>query len=742
MAKSTKPLRIPIITELKDALRQISGLTGSLEKLDAAADDAQDAVEKIGEGSEEATREANKAFRKLGITSSAVFENQKREAEEAYQKIVQTYGKTSTEATRAYQAMQRKISRINRLMATDTEKAFAKSIKKINATLKTAGDGVRSAGGSVSAGVSAPAAIGLGAAIRAAANFEERMNGVRAVLNPTAKDFDELAKKAKHLGATTSFSATETAEAVEVLAANGLSAQAITAGALEASIHTAAATGGTLKDSADLMTDISAQFKIAAGDLPEIANQLTGLRTASKFSLEDIAFSFSQGGAVAAAAGVELEDFTAAIAAISPAFKSGSDAGTSFKTFMTALAKPSKDAAEIMAKIGFSAHDSQGKLLSMAEIAENLQNSLAGLSEKQRTASLAGIFGTDALRAASQLADAGAEGINKSLEAIGKGDAAKASATRLEGLNGELKKLRSAMEGFGIALAESGAVAFFTDLVVKATAFVSKLGEASPTTLKWITILAAGAAALGPLLLTLGQILLGARLIMMVFSAIAAVVGGIISIPVLIAAAIAAAVAALVVLVVKFRKEIGTFFTETIPGWITGMGEMLGGFFRSVVVHLFNSMKSAFAKIFDFVKKVVEYLTPFGLIIRGAKAAGVEIPGFKDGVVGLRGPGTGTSDSIPAWLSAGESVITARATQFWGPGFMHAINNMIMPPAMAPMAPALATPGAGRRVGVDLRGDNGQVFPVEADEKTAALLERHFNRKKATRATRLPRNMR
>jgi phage-related minor tail protein/cupin superfamily acireductone dioxygenase involved in methionine salvage len=37
--------------------------------------------------------------------------------------------------------------------------------------------------------------------------------------------------------------------------------------------------------------------------------------------------------------------------------------------------------------------------------------------------------------------------------------------------------------------------------------------------------------------------------------------------------------------------------------------------------------------------------------------------GFKDGVVGLEGPGTERSDSIPAWLSKGESVITAAGTK-------------------------------------------------------------------------------
>ena len=47
----------------------------------------------------------------------------------------------------------------------------------------------------------------------------------------------------------------------------------------------------------------------------------------------------------------------------------------------------------------------------------------------------------------------------------------------------------------------------------------------------------------------------------------------------------------------------------------------------------------------------------------GLFAAAQSAAGLKDGVVSLEGDGTETSDSIPAWLSKGESVITARATK-------------------------------------------------------------------------------
>ena len=111
-------------------------------------------------------------------------------------------------------------------------------------------------------------------------------------------------------------------------------------------------------------------------------------------------------------------------------------------------------------------------------------------------------------------------------------------------------------------------------------------------------------------------------------------------------------------------------------------------------------------------------------------------------MVDLRGPGTGTSDSILARLSAGESVITAAATRFWGTDTLKAINAMMMPPAFAPLAPAVAGAGSpSGRVAVDL-GLLGNSYGVEADPKTAAALLRDLNRQKATQISRKSRSMR
>lgn len=67
----------------------------------------------------------------------------------------------------------------------------------------------------------------------------------------------------------------------------------------------------------------------------------------------------------------------------------------------------------------------------------------------------------------------------------------------------------------------------------------------------------------------------------------------------------------------------------------------------------------------DFGPAAIPFIAAIGAITAAQLAiiAATPIPEFAKGVVDLKGKGTGTSDSIPAKLSKGESVITAKATR-------------------------------------------------------------------------------
>jgi TP901 family phage tail tape measure protein len=308
------------------------------------------------------------------------------------------------------------------------------------------------------AGVLAPLAGGLAVkeVFTAAADFQASMNRVRAALQTTGPEFAELSALAKEMGRTTQFSANESALAIEMLGKNGLNTSQILGGALKTSMEIAAASGSDLSSSADVVTDVMSNFKLEAKDLGSVANGLTGVLLQSKFGFEDYRLALGQAGGVAGGVGVTMADFNSTIAATSSAFASGSDAGTSFKTFLARLVPASKPAAAAMKKLGLEFFDKNRKMKSMGEIAQELQEGLKGLSDEARNEALQDIFGTDAIRTAFGLAQQGLAGMERIQGKIGDASAKAQADARMEGFWGEWKKTLSALEGLNIELGTSG----------------------------------------------------------------------------------------------------------------------------------------------------------------------------------------------------------------------------------------------------------------------------------------------
>lgn len=301
--------------------------------------------------------------------------------------------------------------------------------------------------------------------------FQAMMQRVEAATRAGEADMGRLSDAAKELGATTAFTAMQAAEAIEVLAKNGVSVADILDGALSSSVSLASALGAEMAPAADLVTDLMQQFGLEAGQLPDIVDQVTGAALKSKFGFDDLRLAIGQAGGVAGTSGVEIEDFLTVLAATSSSFASGSDAGTSFKTFLQRLTPESKKAAAVMAELDLAFFDAQGNMKSMTEIAQVLQDGLANLSEEARNDALKTVFGTDAIRTAAALAKQGAEGMRELAQGIGEVSAQEQAEVRLRGLDGALKEVAAAWEALQLEAAENGGL----DV---AESFVRRLTEA------------------------------------------------------------------------------------------------------------------------------------------------------------------------------------------------------------------------------------------------------------------------
>lgn len=382
---------------------------------------------------------------------------------------------------------------------------FDKGLGDAMKSLKGIGKSMQSAGKTMSAALTAPI-LGFGAlTLKTAGDFEASMNRVDAATGATAEEFKALEGLARDLGRSTSKSASESADMLEMLAKNGLNAGQILDGAAVAAIRLSEATGGDLSRSADVATNVMAQFGLEAKDLANVVDQITAVTLDSQFGFDDYALALGQAGGVAGALGVELTEFNAVIASTSDVFNSGSDAGTSFKTFLTRLVPASKDAAAAIDELGLKFFEADGSMKSMSAIAEELRTKMSGLSDEQLNTALKDIFGIDAMRTAVALMGQGAEGIDAATASINrKGIADEQAAARMKGLNGELEKLSGAFQDLQIAIASSGLLAMVTEFVTKVAEWVQSLAESNPEILKWGTIVAGLAAVLGPVVLTLG----------------------------------------------------------------------------------------------------------------------------------------------------------------------------------------------------------------------------------------------
>ena len=325
---------------------------------------------------------------------------------------------------------------------------------------------IGSAAGAVATVVAgAMAAAGLAVAgfvagaVSKSIDFEKQISGVGAVLQATPEQVDALRDSAIEMGAETAYSATESAEAFEMLAQNGLTATQILDGAGRATADLAAATGGDMTTAADVASSTMLVFGKRAEDMADVINGVTGVTIASKFDLDDYRLALAQGGGAAAGFGVSLDEFNTSIAATSEYFGSGSDAGTAFKTFLTRLVPASGPAEKAMYDLGIITEDgtnrffdATGKMKDMSEITKILAESTAGLSEEKKIDALQTAFGSDAMRMAIGLAATGVEGYDAVAAAIAKVDANEQARLRLDNLAGSIEQSKGAFESLQLVV--------------------------------------------------------------------------------------------------------------------------------------------------------------------------------------------------------------------------------------------------------------------------------------------------
>lgn len=338
-------------------------------------------------------------------------------------------------------------------VAARSTKEFAQELaaadSKNRAVFDKLGKGALIAGGAV--------AVGFGIAVGAAANFDSAMSEVGAVANATADDMGLLRQAALDAGAATSFSASEAAQAQAELVKAGVSVQDVLGGGLTGTLDLAAAGSLDLAQAATIAAQAMNIFELRGSDVTHIADLLAAGANKSAADVAQLGDAMRQGGLVASQTGLSIEETVGALSAFADRALVGSDAGTAFKTMLQRLTPQSVEARNLMDELGFSAYDAQGNFIGLEGLARELQDSLAGMTVEQRNATMATLFGSDAVRGANVLYELGAEGVREYTEAVDdQGAAADMAAKKLDNLSGDLEELSGSVE---TALIEGGSKA-------------------------------------------------------------------------------------------------------------------------------------------------------------------------------------------------------------------------------------------------------------------------------------------
>lgn len=316
------------------------------------------------------------------------------------------------------------------------------------------------------------------AATRVGMDFEAAMSKVSSISGATGNDLQSLTDKAKEMGATTKFSATESAEAFQYMAMAGWDTKSMLDG-IDGIMNLSAADGLDLATTSDIVTDALTAFGLSAKDSTHFADVLATASSSANTNVSMLGESFKYVAPLAGSMNYSIEDVSLALGLMANASVKGSMAGTSLKTALSNLASPTKSMASEMSKLGISMTDSNGNALGLRDIIIQLREKFGKLSETEKAATASTLFGKEAMSGMLAIINASDADFNKLTNNISNADgAAKQMADTLnDNLKGDITIAKSALEGFGITIYET----LDTDLrsaVQLGTKYIDELSKA------------------------------------------------------------------------------------------------------------------------------------------------------------------------------------------------------------------------------------------------------------------------
>lgn len=330
-------------------------------------------------------------------------------------------------------------------------KGIETELKKVSSIAKT---GIATTVTAIS-GMSTALAGVAGYSIKVGSSFEAGMSKVQAVSGASNEQLQRLSDKAKEMGATTKFSATEAADAMNYMAMAGWKTEDMLNG-IDGIMNLAAASGEDLATTSDIVTDALTAFGLSASDSTHFADVLAAASSNANTNVSMMGETFKYVAPVAGSLGYSAEDCAVAIGLMANSGIKASQSGTALRSMFSRLAKPSKEVKEAMEKLNISLTDSHGNMKSLDTLMGDLRNSFSGLSESEKAEMASSLAGQEAMSGLLAIVNASDADFNKLKDAIygADGASAKMAETMQDNLQGKITILKSTIEGLGIKIYE------------------------------------------------------------------------------------------------------------------------------------------------------------------------------------------------------------------------------------------------------------------------------------------------
>ena len=435
---------------------------------------------------------------------------------------------------------------------------FQKAISGAQESVKSfegASKKIRDAGSTLTKRVTAPLVALGGIAMAVGSQYETSMSSVQAISGATADEMETLRAVAREMGATTRYSASESADALGYMALAGWDVEQMTS-ALPSVLNLATAGQLDLATASDIVTDMMSMFGIEAENASQASDVFAAAQAKSNTNVEQLSEALRMAGPAASSAGNSLEDTSAVLGILANNGIKGSTAGTALNSMFRDLQKSAENGAVAIGDTSVAVYDAEGNMRSMVDIVQDVEKATEGMSDEQRNAALSQIFQQQSLRGVNVLLNEGSDSlVDLQNELINSNGAAQDMADIMDdNMQGSLLAMKSAAEEVAIQFFEmaEGPIRAIIDGI---TDMIRWFGELDPTIQQVIGIVGVLVASIGPLLMLIGQIGLGVSALGTFFvgtagsvSMFATILGALTSPVTLVIAGIAALVAVMVYL--------------------------------------------------------------------------------------------------------------------------------------------------------------------------------------------------